>query len=81
MQQTDWKIEFNRIRKILNDWDPIGDTPADEYDDFAFGIQSRIQKHETDSELINFMRDYLHNHIGLQISESEIIRVFKQILK
>jgi len=79
MQQTDWKEEFNRIRKIINDWDPIGDTPSDEYDDLVFGIQSRLQKHKTDKEIINFMQDYLHNHIGLEISNSEIVSIFNSL--
>ena len=79
MQQSDWKAEFNRMRKILNDWDPIGDTPVDEYDDLVFGIQSRIQNRETFEELVKFMKDYLHNDIGLEIAESEIIRIIKKI--
>ena len=77
--KKDWKNTFYSIREILNNWDPIGGTPEDEFDDLAFGIQSRLTNGSSDDEIENYVFDYLNHYIGIDVGKQEIKIKLKEI--
>ena len=77
--KKDWKHTFNSIRERINDWDPIGGTPEDEYDDLVFGIQSRLTNEFSEDELEKYVLDYLNDSIGIDAGIEEIKIKMKEI--
>lgn len=77
--KRNWKNNFNLIREIINEWDPIGDTPEDEYDDLVFGIQSRIMNNESDNEILSYIFQFLNEYVGIEIQKDEISPILKKI--
>jgi len=77
--KKDWKHNFNAIRKIINDWDPIGGTPEDEYDDLVFGLQSRLTNETSEDDLEKYVHDYLNNYVGIDVTIEEIKIRLKEI--
>jgi hypothetical protein len=58
---------LKQISSILHAWDPIGCTPpADEYDDLAIKLFSRINKGESKDKLLKYLDNYLREIIGLR---------------
>ena len=66
-----WKQHFDRIRQILNEWDPLGvaDSVDDEYDAINFAAYSALlQNGDTDSIKLA-IRKYLNE--AMEINETD----------
>lgn len=56
---------IKKFSSLLHDWDPIGMTPPDEYDDLSIKLYNQIAAGNSKEELVNFTVNYLRNHVGL----------------
>jgi len=72
--------EQKELRIILNEWDPIGDVPEDEYDSFRDPIISMLHKGKTEKDIAEFLSRHLEGYVGLQSFPTESQEVAKKIL-
>lgn len=67
--------EKKELIDLLNQWDPIGimslEAPKDEYDCFVNPILSILHKGKGKSELTNFLKKHLEDHMGLDSKDSK----------
>ena len=66
MIKKETKLQWAELRTMLNEWDPIGGCPEDEYDCFIGPIIKILQKDQGKGELTNFLISHLEEHMGLQ---------------
>ncbi|HYG37368.1 MAG TPA: hypothetical protein VD908_02060 [Cytophagales bacterium] len=76
-----WKQHFDRIRKILNEWDPLGvaDSVDDEYDSINFAAYSALlQNGDTDSIKIA-IRKYLNESMEIDETDEKLNEISEEI--
>jgi len=77
MNSKNWKTHIHLIKSVINEWDPIGDSPDDEYDDLIFGIQSRLNQNLSDTDICS-----THTMLGIgatSIALALLINTFVRI--
>ncbi len=74
------KEEQKELRSILNEWDPIGDVPEDEYDSFRDPIISMLHKGKTEQDIAEFISQHLKNYVGLKSFPPESKEVAMRII-
>lgn len=73
--------ESSRVRDILNDWDPIPDSPSDEYDWLVERVVSALHRGiGSETELTDLLCDEFQNHFGLPVGRSEAAGVARRIV-
>jgi len=61
-----------QIRDVLNQqWDPIGECPADEYDAYVGAVAAMLRDHATDEALMKYFEWAGAVHMGLDRFEHE----------
>lgn len=77
----EWKKDFARIRKILNDWDPIGvaDMVDDEYDSINFLAYSALRNQGEVEDIKNAIKKYMADSMEMDVPESDLILIAKKI--
>jgi len=74
------KSEAQAVRAILNEWDPIPGSPADEYDCLIDHIVSALHQGKTQrAQIAALISSELENHFGITSSEADVIRVAASI--
>jgi len=76
-----FKVDEQKIRQILNDWDPIVGSPKDEYDCLVYQLLSALHKGVDNAESISSLISYeLTHHFGIEESKEKIDAVSKEII-
>jgi hypothetical protein len=76
------KQEASSIRKILNQWDPLGGSPEDEYDCLVDHIVSALHRGmASSSNLARLIKVELNDHFGIKQSEKSIFNIAESIHK
>jgi hypothetical protein len=76
-----WKQHFDRIRQILNEWDPLGvaDSVDDEYDSINFAVYSAFLENG-DSESVKIaIRKYLNEAMEIDETDEKLNELSKKI--
>jgi hypothetical protein len=76
-----FKADEKKINNILNEWDPIPYSPADEYDCLTHKIISELHRGIGEIELYNLVRDEIVNHFGLEDDKEKMLEVSQKIFK
>lgn len=78
---NEWKKDFERIRKILNDWDPNGvaDIVDDEYDSINFLAYSALKNQGEIEDIKNAIKGYMSDSMEMDIPDSELVLIAKKI--
>jgi hypothetical protein len=74
-----FKSEEKAVRAILNEWDSIVGSPANEYDYLVHRILSMLHRDGAKAELGAMIQQELVDHFGFGIPEKEIDRVAKKV--
>jgi len=77
----EWQTDFDKIRKILNEWDPIGvaDVVDDEYDSINFLAYSALRKKGTVEEVKKAIKKYVNDSMELDIPDSDLMEIAQKI--
>jgi hypothetical protein len=69
-----WKKDFFKIRKILNEWDPIGvaDVVDDEYDDINFNAYSALINDGTVDDVKMAIGKYMNESLQMDVPDEEL---------
>lgn len=81
--KPEWEKNFQKIREVLNDWDPIGvaDSVDDEYDAMNFRTLSVLMNKRDKKEIREILADYTENSMGITIDNETLDRVADRISK
>lgn len=79
----DWEQTFLKIRKILNEWDPIGvaDSVDNEYDTMNFRTLSVLINKRDKGEIKKILDDYTRNAMQLTVDSQTLDSVADRISK
>lgn len=74
------KAEASAIRNILNAWDPIAGSPADEYECLVDAIVSALHAGRTSpKDIASLIASELKGHFGITAPEIEVAKVAASI--
>lgn len=74
------KKEAQSIREILNQWDPLGGSPEDEYDCLVDHVLSALHRGMTDStDLARLIKSELNDHFGIDLSKEVVFDIAELI--
>ncbi|CAD5253479.1 MULTISPECIES: hypothetical protein [unclassified Imperialibacter] len=75
--KPEWETKFQRIRQILNDWDPIGvaDMVDDEYDTMTFRTLAVIMNDKPQENIYFVLKDYTKNAMEMSVDEETLRRI------
>jgi hypothetical protein len=81
--KPEWDSSFLKIRKILNEWDPIGvaDSVEDEYDTMNFRVLSVLMNGRDKKEIRHILADYTKNAMGITVADETLDTVSERIAK
>ena len=81
--KSEWEKNFLKIRKVLNEWDPIGvaDSVNDEYDTITFRTLSALMNNRDKKEIRAILADYTRNSMEITVDDATLDRVSERILK
>lgn len=81
--KPEWEENFYKIRKILNDWDPIGvaDSVEDEYDSMNFRALSVLMNKRDKKEIRKILADCTRNSMGITVDDATLDEVTDRISK
>ena len=76
-----WKKDFFKIRKILNEWDPIGvaDVVDDEYDDINFNAYSALINDGTVDDVKMAIGKYMNESLQMDVPDEELETIAAKI--
>lgn len=79
----DWRDDFEEIRKVLNEWDPLGvaDSVDDEYDGINFLAYSALKRTGKLDDIKQAIKKYVEDTMELRTSVDELNEVGEKILK
>lgn len=60
-----FKVEEAAVRAIFNEWDPIAESPEDEYDCLVHELISKLHHGATRDELDRHIQAQFREHFGL----------------
>ena len=63
--------EQKELRIILNEWDPIGGCPEDEYDDLRDSLISLLHKNTKTENIELFVSKHLVEYAGIESNKEE----------
>ncbi len=77
----EWKTNFDRIRKILNDWDPIGvaDVVDDEYDSINYLVYSALRSKGTIEDIKKAIKEYMNDSMEIDVPDSDLTEIAQKI--
>jgi hypothetical protein len=77
----EWQTDFDKIRKILNDWDPIGvaDVVDDEYDSINFLAYSALRNKGTLEGIKKAIKEYMNDSMELDVPDSDLTEIAQKI--
>ena len=68
------EARITELRKLLNDWNPIGvSCPPDEYDSLLATLDSKLKKGCNREFLAQYLTDSLVNGFGLSIDNRQVL--------
>lgn len=73
------KGEEQTIRTLMNEWDPIPGSPADEYDCLVHHILGLLHQNAAKNQLRSMIQSELVCHFGLHPSNQEIDAITEKI--
>lgn len=78
-----WKHHFDRIRKVLNEWDPLGvaDSVDDEYDSINFAAYSAFLKNGDMKSIKIAIQKYLNEAMGIDETDEKLDELSIEIKK
>jgi len=77
-----WKQHFDRIREILNEWDPLGvaDSVDDEYDSINFAAYSAFLQNGDTESVKNAIRKYLKEAMEIDETDEKLNELSEKII-
>ena len=77
----EWQTDFDKIRKILNDWGPIGvaDVVDDEYDSINFLAFSALRNKGTVKDIKNAIKNYMTDSMEIDVPDSDLTKIAEKI--
>ena len=79
-READIRRERTRVRQLLNEWDPLADSPADEYDCLVDGVVSALYRGAGTSDLADVICSEFDGHFGVPVAREEAVSVSSRIL-
>ena len=78
-----WKQHFDRIREILNEWDPLGvaDSVDDEYDSINFAAYSALLQNGDSVSVKVAIRKYLNEAMEIDETDEKLNELSEKIKK
>jgi hypothetical protein len=73
--------DFSQLRKIVNSWNFIPDTPSDEFDSLTNKILSHLYKDFDFDKITKVLSNELTEYYGLFLSESDSQKLTKDIFE
>ncbi|BDD01379.1 hypothetical protein [Persicobacter psychrovividus] len=76
-----WRQHFDRIREILNEWDPLGvaDSIDDEYDSINFAAYSALLQNGNTESVKIAIRKYLKEAMEIDETDEKLNEISKKI--
>ena len=74
------RSEVTRVRQMLNEWDPLSSSPADEYDCVVDGVVSALHRGVTAPDLADWICEEFDSHFGVPVAREEALSVSSRIL-
>jgi hypothetical protein len=76
-----WKHHFDRIREILNEWDPLGvaDSVDDEYDSINFAAYSAFLQNGDTESVKNAIKKYLKEAMEIDETDEKLNELSEKI--
>jgi len=69
-----------RVRQLLNEWDPLTGSPADEYDCLVDSVVSALYRGAGASDLADLICSEFDSHFGVPVAREEAVGVSSRIL-
>ncbi|MFZ6664707.1 hypothetical protein [Peijinzhouia sedimentorum] len=76
-----WKQHFDRIKEILNEWDPLGvaDSVDDEYDSINFAAYSALLQNGDSESVKVAIRKYLNEAMEIEETDEKLKELSEKI--
>jgi hypothetical protein len=79
-RKADIRRQQTRVRQLLNEWDPLAGSAADEYDCLVDGVVSALHRGAGTSDLADLICSEFDSHFGVPVAREEAISVSSRIL-